>query len=105
MNSPLTPVERTLLRELRGVRMPCAPGCPCEDLERGLADQLRQQHPDVDDVTIARIVLTVACHVSTAVAVHGLTGPGAGGLTARVAVELASFELDHPADEPGTGKT
>jgi hypothetical protein len=91
----LTPQERELLQVIRD-SSPCPADCRCRSLKRGLADRLRAEHPDVDDVTIARILLTAVGCITAASVLHRLDGPRTAAIASGAAVELAALELDHP---------
>lgn len=100
----LTDAERRVLEEVRASR--CAPECSCHRWKQRLADKLRTQHPGIDDVTLARIILTVANHLSVAAMYHRLDGGRTARIAAGAAVELAALDLDCPlTDDPGTGNT
>ena len=56
----LTGPELDLLRKVRTAK--CDTGCPCKDWARALADQLRRELPDVDDIALARVALMASQH-------------------------------------------
>jgi hypothetical protein len=89
--SGLSARERAAL--LRVYRTPCGdPGrCDCGDLRRRLADGMRRRLPDVDDVTLARVLIAVA--IESAPTTDTLSGVALGGLIARCAAELGEIEL------------
>lgn len=88
----LTPAEASLLRKMRDTRC-LAPNCPCRDWAQGLADHLRRELPDVDDVTLARLTVIASQHA------RGWAACNADGLQVATvlcaaASELASLHLD-----------
>lgn len=94
--SPLTDKERDLLKVIKNGRV--VTGCACtEDWAQALADHVRCKVPEVDDTTLARVVLAVANHVTSLTFAHGLrTSLHAGSVLAEAAAELAALELEHP---------
>jgi hypothetical protein len=92
----LTDAERTLLNIIRNGRTPI--GCPClPDWTQAVADDIRQRVPEVDDTTLARVVLAAASRINAFTVSHGLrTAMRAGVVLTGAAIELAAFDLDHP---------
>ncbi|MGH3380387.1 MAG: hypothetical protein ACRDP6_37195 [Actinoallomurus sp.] len=65
-----------------------------DDWARALADHIRRKVPELDDITLARVVLATSHQVTTLVMGHGMrTGMHAGSVLAEAASELAAFEL------------
>lgn len=93
----LTDKERDLLRVIKNGRV--VTGCPCmEDWARALADHVRTKVPELDDVTLARVVLATSNRITTLAVSHGMRAAlHAGSVLAEAASELAAFEIDHPS--------
>lgn len=90
--SVLSEVDLELLR--RGKAYPCVkPGCPCMDMQRQLADLLRQTAPEVADDQLALIALRMSGAVAHFAFQHGLHGAQVGGLLLGAAIDLAALEI------------
>lgn len=88
----LKDAETEILRTVRDAQ--CDPGCPCEPWATELADHLRRELPEVDDLTLARVALIAGLH-GRGWTKHG----GADGLQVSVvlcaaAAQFASLHLD-----------
>lgn len=88
----LTADEADLLRTVRDIK--CRPGCPCEAWARELADHLRRELPDVDDLTLARITLITGLH-GRGWAKHGdADAVQVAAVQCTAAADLAALYLD-----------
>lgn len=92
--SALTDHERHVLQRVRD--RPCQnQDCAlCVPRFRTLADALRQELPDIDDVTLARVLMAVSVKATTSVLLDGLSGLSTAKLILGTASELAATELD-----------
>jgi hypothetical protein len=94
----LSDYDRAVLRQLRV--QPCRPGCRCggtsAHLIRDYADDIRRDLPDVDDVTIARVVLATIRRAAIPTVQSGLGGPQTLGLLGGIAAEIAALEIGDP---------
>lgn len=91
----LTDRERYVLERVDADRCR-ASDCPCHGWKRELGDHLRRIAPDVDDITLARIVLSVSSQLSWHIATGGIAPHILGVFTAGVALELAAIEVEEP---------
>jgi len=88
----LKAAEADILRTVRDVK--CDPGCPCESWATALADHLRRELPDVDDLTLARVTLIAGLH-GRGWAKHGdADAIQVSAIQCTAAAELAALHLD-----------
>lgn len=71
-----------------------APGHPCTEMARAVADHLRRECPDLGDVDLARVLLAAAAPTTYLAVERHLTGRQTASLIAGAAVDLASLHLD-----------
>lgn len=97
--SALTTDERALLATIRQGRTPT--GCPCmPDWGQAVADHVRSRVPEIDDVTLARVVLAVSSQINALTIGHGMrVALHASTVLAEAATELAALDLDHPTTD------
>ena len=95
--STLTEDERVLLTIIRKGRIPA--GCSCmPDWAQAVADDIRNKVPEIDDTTLARVILAASSRINALILGHGMrVAMSASSTLAEAASELAALELDHPS--------
>jgi hypothetical protein len=91
----LTDEDLAVLARVKSVKCE-SPVCNCALVERDIADEARRNAPDVDDSTLAKVLLDVARQAGAYANHNDLTGIATMALVGRAAAELAALELGDP---------